>query len=83
MYFTFLSSISHFSPDQFANNILVWLYRNDEYWGTIFRSDRIAQIIRADGKLNLNDVQAVEHDIGTIDGDDVMRPAAPYFLPFL
>jgi penicillin G amidase len=56
---------------------------NDEYWGTIFRSDRIAQIIQADGKLNLNDVLGVEHDIGTIDGDDVMRPAAPYFIPFL
>src|SRR5260370_27279186 len=27
MYFTFLCSISHFSPDQFANNILVESYR--------------------------------------------------------
>jgi penicillin G amidase len=55
----------------------------DEYWGTIFRSQRIAEMIQAKPKLDLNDVLAVEQDVGTIDGDDTMRPAAPYFIPFL
>ena len=55
----------------------------DEYWGTIYRSNRIAQLIQQQGKLNLSAVTGIERDIGTIDGTDVMRPAAPYFLPFL
>jgi len=55
----------------------------DEYWGTIFRSERIAQLIRAHRRLTFSQALAVEHDIGTIDGDQVYRPTAPYFLPFL
>ncbi len=57
--------------------------RNDEYWGTIYRSNRIAQLIQQESKLSLTDATNIERDIGTIDGEDVMRPAAPYFLPFL
>ena len=55
----------------------------DEYWGTIYRSDRIAQIIRAHPRLSFAQALSVERDIGTIDGDQTYRPTAPYFLPFL
>jgi penicillin G amidase len=55
----------------------------DEYWGTIYRSDRIAQLIRAHRKLTFAQALAIEHDIGTIDGDRTYRPTAPYFLPHL
>jgi penicillin amidase len=55
----------------------------DEYWGTIYRSQRIAQLIRAKPKLRLGDMLAIERDVGTMDGDRTYRPAAPYFLPVL
>ncbi len=55
----------------------------DEYWGTIYRSTRIAQIIRAHPHLTFRQALSVERDIGTIDGDRTYRPTAPYFLPFL
>ncbi len=55
----------------------------DEYWGTIYRSQRIAQLITAKRKLGFGDMLAVERDIGTMDGDRTYRPAAPYFLPVL
>lgn len=55
----------------------------DEYWGTIYRSDRIAQIIRAHPHMTFAQALSVERDIGTIDGDQTYRPTAPYFLPFL
>jgi penicillin G amidase len=55
----------------------------DEYWGTIYRSDRIAQILKAHPRLTFAQALSVERDIGTIDGDRTYRPTAPYFLPFL
>lgn len=55
----------------------------DEYWGTIYRSTRIAQDIQSKAPMQFTDMPAIEHDIGTIDGDDTLRPAAPYFLPYL
>ncbi len=55
----------------------------DEYWGTIYRSDRIAQIIRAHPHMTFSQALSVERDIGTIDGDETYRPTAPYFLPHL
>ncbi len=55
----------------------------DEYWGTIFRSDRIAQLIREHPKLTFTQALSIEHDIGTIDGDEAYRPTAPYFLRYL
>lgn len=55
----------------------------DEYWGRIYRSDRIAQLIRSHGRhMTFADVLAVERDIGTID-DNSYRPTASYFLPYL
>jgi penicillin amidase len=56
---------------------------SDDYWGTIYKSSRIADIIRSQQKLDLSSLTAIEHDIGTIDRPDVLRPAAPYFLPYL
>ncbi len=55
----------------------------DEYWGTIYRSNRIAQLIRAHPHLTFGQALSIEHDIGTMDGDETYRPTAPYFLPFV
>jgi penicillin amidase len=57
--------------------------RGDEYWGTIFRSDRIAQLLQQNRKVDFAYMAQIQHDVGTIDGDDSMRPAAAYFLPYL
>jgi len=55
----------------------------DEYWGTIYRSDRIARLIRSHGRnMTFANMLAVERDIGTID-DNSYRPTATYFLPYL
>jgi penicillin amidase len=55
----------------------------DEYWGTIFRSSRIAQLLQASKSVNIAYLEGIEHDIGTIDNGDNTRPAAPYFIPFI
>jgi penicillin amidase len=55
----------------------------DEYWGTIFRSDRIAQLLQATRDATIDTLTDIEHDIGTIDHDDTVRPAAPYFVPYV
>jgi penicillin amidase len=55
----------------------------DEYWGTIFRSQRISQLLRASTKISIPYLENIEHSIGTIDNEDNTRPAAPYFIPFL
>lgn len=55
----------------------------DEYWGPIYRSQRIAQLIRRRGEVRFADLQRFSRDFGTMDGDRTYRPAAPYFLPFL
>jgi len=55
----------------------------DEYWGTIFRSERIAQLLAASTKITIPYLEMIEHSIGTIDNDDNTRPAAPYFIPYV
>lgn len=55
----------------------------DEYWGTIFRSERIAQLLAASHKINVAYLEMIEHSIGTIDNEDNTRPAAPYFIPYV
>ena len=53
----------------------------DEYWGTIFRSSTIAQLLQKSNKIDISYLEGIEHVIGTIDNDDNTRPAAPYFIP--
>ena len=55
----------------------------DEYWGTIFRSQRISQLLQASTKVSIRYLENIEHSIGTIDNEDNTRPAARYFIPFL
>jgi penicillin G amidase len=55
----------------------------DEYWGTIFRSQRISQLLQASTKVSIRYLENIEHSIGTIDNGDNTRPAARYFIPFL
>ena len=55
----------------------------DEYWGTIFRSQRISQLAQASTKISIRYLENIEHSIGTIDNGDNTRPAARYFIPFL
>ena len=55
----------------------------DEYWGTIFRSTLISQLVAASRHLTVGYLERIEHAIGTIDNEDNTRPAAPYFIPYL
>jgi penicillin G amidase len=55
----------------------------DEYWGTIFRSSRISQLLAASKQIDVAYLEGIEHDIGQIDNEDNTRPAASYFIPFL
>jgi penicillin G amidase len=55
----------------------------DEYWGTIFRSQLISQMLRASTSISVAYLEKIEHAIGTIDNQDNTRPAAPYVIPFL
>jgi acyl-homoserine lactone acylase PvdQ len=55
----------------------------DEYWGTIFRSQLISQMLQASTSINVAYLENIEHAIGTIDNQDNTRPAAPYIIPFL
>jgi penicillin G amidase len=55
----------------------------DEYWGTIFRSERIAQLLEASTKVTIPYLEMIERSIGTIDNEDNTRPAAPYFIPYV
>ena len=55
----------------------------DEYWGTIFRSQLISQMLRASRSINVAYLENIEHAIGTIDNQDNTRPAAPYIIPFV
>jgi penicillin G amidase len=55
----------------------------DEYWGTIFRSQRITQLLQTSTSVDIPYLETIEHDIGTIDNGDNTRPAAPYFIPFV
>ncbi len=53
------------------------------YWGAIFRSQRISQMLAANTSINIGYLDQIQHDVGTIDGQDVVRPAALYFIPYL
>jgi len=55
----------------------------DEYWGTIFRSSRIAQDLAASTSIDISYLEGIEQDIGTIDNQDNTRPAASYFIPYV
>jgi penicillin amidase len=55
----------------------------DEYWGTIFRSQLISQLVKASKTIDVKYLQGIEHTIGTIDNGDNTRPAAPFFIPYL
>ncbi len=55
----------------------------DEYWGTIFRSQRITELLQASTTIDIPYLEMVEHDIGTIDNGDNTRPAASYFIPYV
>src|SRR6516162_692871 len=55
----------------------------DEYWGTIFRSSLISQLVRRSTTMSVKGLEGIEHKIGTIDHGDNARPAAPFFIPYL
>jgi penicillin amidase len=55
----------------------------DEYWGTIFRSQLISQLVSSSTTMSVRSLEGIEHAIGTIDNGDNTRPAAKYFIPFL
>jgi len=55
----------------------------DEYWGTIFRSSLISQLVRRSTTMSVKGLEGIEHKIGTIDHGDNTRPAAPFFIPYL
>jgi penicillin amidase len=55
----------------------------DEYWGTIFRSSLISQLLRRSTTMSVKGLEGIEHKIGTIDNGDNTRPAAPFFIPYL
>jgi penicillin G amidase len=55
----------------------------DEYWGTIFRSTLISQMLAANSHVTVGYLEKIEHAIGTIDDEDNTRPAAPYFIPYV
>ncbi len=54
----------------------------DEHWGQIFRSDRIAFLIKSNpNKLSVADMENIEKDVGTI--NDNVTVAGTYFIPFI
>jgi penicillin amidase len=55
----------------------------NEYWGTIYRSTLISQLLRASTHITVGYLEQIEYQIGTIDDQDDTRPAAPYFIPYL
>jgi penicillin G amidase len=55
----------------------------DGYWGTIYRSTLISQLLRATTHITVGYLEQIEYQIGTIDDQDDTRPAAPYFIPYL
>jgi penicillin amidase len=57
---------------------------HDEHWGEIYRSDRMAFLLAHDAQMTLQDVQAIEHDVGSMDGStDTVRAAAPFLIPVI
>lgn len=55
----------------------------NEYWGTIFRSTLISQLLQRSTRITVAYLEQIEHAIGTIDDVDDTRPAAPYFIPYV
>ncbi len=55
----------------------------DEYWGTIFRSNLISQLLARSTHITIGYLEQIEYAIGTIDDEDNTRPAAPYFIPYV
>jgi penicillin amidase len=55
----------------------------DEYWGTIFRSSQISEMLADNNSISVSYLESIEHSIGQIDNGDNTRPAAPFFIPFL
>jgi len=55
----------------------------DEYWGTIYRSTLISELLARSRHITVKYLEGIEHAIGTIDNGDNTRPAAPYFIPFI
>ncbi len=57
---------------------------HDEHWGEIYRSQRIAMLLASNASMNLQDVQAIQRDVGSMDGStDTVRAAAPYLIPVI
>src|SRR5262249_5963178 len=57
---------------------------HDEHWGEIYRSDRMAFLLAHNAQMTLQDVQAIEHDVGSMDGStDTVRAAAPFLIPII
>ena len=55
---------------------------HDEHWGPIYRSDRIAFLLANNPQMTLTDSQAIERDVGSMDGStDTVRAAAPALIP--
>jgi penicillin G amidase len=55
----------------------------NEYWGTIYRSTLISQLLQSSTHITIGYLEQIEYQIGTIDDQDDTRPAAPYFIPYL
>jgi penicillin amidase len=57
---------------------------HDEHWGEIYRSDRMAFLLAHNAQMTLQDVQAIEYDVGSMDGStDTVRAAAPFLIPII
>ncbi len=57
-------------------------YQPDEFRGTVFRSQRISQMLSSSTSITLSYLQSVEHSIGTIDSNQT-RPYASYIIPYI
>lgn len=56
----------------------------DEHWGQIYRSDRIAFLLANNpNKRTVADMENIQKDVGTINGDQNSTVAGIYFIPFI
>jgi penicillin amidase len=56
----------------------------DEHWGEMYRSDRIAFLIKNNpNKLTVTDMENIEKDVGTINGDQNISVDASYLIPYI
>ncbi len=57
---------------------------HDEHWGEVYRSQRMEFLLAGNTSMTLDDVTAIERDVGTMDGStDTIRAAAPTLVPFI